>query len=103
MGDDMNPSAPRDNKPGRHCAVCGRYGGMGAAFVLKLYGYAIPPGAMAYAHPNCLRRAQLLAQEAALAELVNRCDGEAGVRADGSNIDTRWAHVVLDAPAQEEP
>lgn len=31
----------------------------------------------------------------ALRDLVTRCDGEAGVRADGSNIDTMHAHVVL--------
>lgn len=32
---------------------------------------------------------------AALADLVERCDGMEGVRADGSNIDTAWAHAVL--------
>lgn len=32
----------------------------------------------------------------ALDELVTRCDGEDGVRADGSNINTQSAHVVLD-------
>lgn len=32
---------------------------------------------------------------AALRELVERCDGEPGVRADGSNIDTRRAHIAL--------
>lgn len=31
----------------------------------------------------------------ALEDLVKRCDGEEGVRADGSNIDTAWAHSVL--------
>jgi hypothetical protein len=31
----------------------------------------------------------------ALEDLVERCDGSAGVRADGSNIDTRRAHAVL--------
>lgn len=34
---------------------------------------------------------------AALAELVQRCDTEPGVRADGSNIDTAQAHAALDA------
>lgn len=33
----------------------------------------------------------------ALEALVERCDGEAGVRADGSNIDTQHAHAALDA------
>jgi hypothetical protein len=32
---------------------------------------------------------------ATLAELVERCDGEEGVRADGSNIQTMRAHAVL--------
>lgn len=31
----------------------------------------------------------------ALQELVTRCDGDEGVRADGSNIETIRAHVVL--------
>ena len=31
----------------------------------------------------------------ALRELVARCDGEEGVRADGSNIQTMRAHAVL--------
>lgn len=30
-----------------------------------------------------------------LEDLVERCDGSAGVRADGSNIDTCRAHAVL--------
>ena len=33
--------------------------------------------------------------EAALRDLVKRCDGAEGVRADGSNIDTRGAHAAL--------
>lgn len=32
----------------------------------------------------------------ALRDLVRRCDGEEGVRPDGSNIDTRAAHAALD-------
>lgn len=32
---------------------------------------------------------------AALRNLVTRCDGEDGVRADGSNIPTAQAHAVL--------
>lgn len=31
----------------------------------------------------------------ALKDLVARCDGDEGVRADGSNIDTAWAHAVI--------
>jgi len=33
---------------------------------------------------------------AALEELVLRCDGEEGVRADGSNIQTMRAHAILE-------
>lgn len=33
----------------------------------------------------------------ALEDLVQRCDGAEGVRADGSNIDTRAAHAILEA------
>ena len=33
---------------------------------------------------------------AALQELVNRCDGDEGVRADGSNIQTMRAHAILE-------
>ena len=39
---------------------------------------------------------------AAFGDLVNRCDGDDGVRADGSNIDTAWAHSVLD-PLDADP
>jgi len=31
----------------------------------------------------------------ALRDLVARCDGDEGVRADGSNIDTAWAHAAI--------
>ncbi len=31
----------------------------------------------------------------ALKDLVARCDGDEGVRADGSNIDTALAHVII--------
>lgn len=37
------------------------------------------------------------ALRAALADLVARCDGDEGVRADGSNIQTMAAHAVLAA------
>lgn len=40
----------------------------------------------------CKQRDELAA---ALRRLVERCDGAAGVRADGSNIDTADAHGVL--------
>jgi hypothetical protein len=33
----------------------------------------------------------------ALRELVERCDGDEGVRADGSNIQTMRAHAILEA------
>ena len=33
---------------------------------------------------------------AALKDLVNRCDGTEGVLADGSNIQTRWAHAIIE-------
>lgn len=43
---------------------------------------------------------------AALEELVARCDGAEGVRADGSNIQTIRAHAVIamaqDAPSQRK-
>jgi hypothetical protein len=41
----------------------------------------------------------------ALRDLVRRCDGDEGVRSDGSNIDTLAAHVVLEkvAPPAEKP
>jgi hypothetical protein len=41
-----------------------------------------------------LAREKLKAQ-AALRQLVERCDGDEGVRADGSNLDTLAAHAVL--------
>lgn len=39
------------------------------------------------------RHGELLFRE--LGHLVNRCDGREGIRADGSNIDTRAAHMLL--------
>lgn len=44
-----------------------------------------------------------LSLRAVLAELVERCDGQSGVRADGSNIDTSAAHAVLAASPVEQP
>ena len=42
-------------------------------------------------------------QNHALSALVARCDGEQGVRADGSNIDTLHAHAALgDFDSKEE-
>lgn len=56
-------------------------------------------GAWRAAMPNlaaarlCAAAPQLLAE---LRRLVERCDGEEGVRADGSNIDTRAARALLE-------
>ena len=47
----------------------------------------------AYANATLIAAAPTLARE--LAELVLRCDGNEGVREDGSNIDTRGAHAAL--------
>lgn len=44
-----------------------------------------------FAEPEC----DSTAIREALEDLVTRCDGAEGVRADGSNIDTRGAHVAL--------
>lgn len=52
------PAKPRDARPGRHCAVCGRPGGSGFAVALRAAGYDVPRGAMAYAHASCMARAQ---------------------------------------------
>lgn len=52
----------------------------------------IPEGDWVRADDVAARIAEL---EAALRELVQRCDGEQGVRKDGSNIDTLAAHVAL--------
>lgn len=38
---------------------------------------------------------------AALTDLVARCDGEEGVRPDGSNINTCAAHAALEAATGE--
>lgn len=52
-----------------------------------------------YGQPERLASRQVIAAApallAALKELVARCDGEAGVRADGSNIETAQAHAAL--------
>jgi hypothetical protein len=39
---------------------------------------------------------------AALKDLVARCDGEEGVRADGSNIQTMQAHAAIQAAEGED-
>jgi hypothetical protein len=39
---------------------------------------------------------------AALRELVERCDGEEGVRADGSNIQTMAAHAAIEKAEGKE-
>lgn len=41
---------------------------------------------------------RVCAEHDALENLVERCDGAEGVRADGSNIDTLAAHIALDGP-----
>lgn len=46
--------------------------------------------------PACRVRAAAPALVAALRELVMRCDGDAGIRADGSNIETAQAHAALE-------
>ena len=49
-----------------------------------------------------LARSRINVLRAALEDLVRRCDGESGVRADGSNIDTLKAHAALAALWPEE-
>jgi hypothetical protein len=44
---------------------------------------------------STLDRIDALLLKRALRDLVTRCDGPEGVRADGSNIDTIKAHFVL--------
>lgn len=44
-------------------------------------------------------RARLIAE---LSALVKRCDGEEGVRADGSNIQTMAEHALLDELGEDE-
>lgn len=43
---------------GRCCWVCGRLGGAGFTRALALAGYEIAKGEMAYAHPDCMAKAQ---------------------------------------------
>jgi len=45
------------------------------------------------ADSNLIKAAPVLLK--ALKELVSRCDGEEGVRADGSNIQTHGAHMAI--------
>ena len=40
-------------------------------------------------------RSQVATLREALRDLATRCDGDEGVRADGSNIDTLAAHAAL--------
>lgn len=58
----MSPEAWRSRaKPqlaeGRCCWVCGRVGGNGFTTALRLAGYRVAKGQMAYAHAACMRRA----------------------------------------------
>jgi hypothetical protein len=57
-GQGKAPARHRDALPGRHCWVCGRIGGAGFTQALRLAGYDVPDGAIAYAHPDCMQRAQ---------------------------------------------
>ena len=43
---------------GRCCWVCGKLGGAGYTVALRLLGYDVPQGVMAYAHPECIAREQ---------------------------------------------
>lgn len=55
-------------------------------------------GELQYVDPDFARQLETQAQElrAALEELVLRCDGDEGVRADGSNIQTYQARAILE-------
>lgn len=52
-------------------------------------------------HPDARLLGAALELYEALEDLVRRCDGDEGVRADGSNIQTIAAHAAL-AKAREE-
>lgn len=45
----------------RCCWVCGKLGGAGFTTALRYAGYDVPRGEIGYAHPVCMRRAQLKA------------------------------------------
>lgn len=78
--------------------ICGRFG-------KGLFRYGKDQEALADAHVKRLQRAYTKREKTirdaapelfeALQDLVARCDGEEGVRPDGSNIDTLRAHMAL--------
>jgi len=41
--------------------VCGKRGGLGFTAALRIAGYYVPHGEMAYAHPPCMAKAQAAA------------------------------------------
>ena len=47
---------PTDDLPGRHCHICGKPGGVGAAFILRELGYEDWNDGKA--HSSCLQRAK---------------------------------------------
>ena len=49
----------RSNGRGRTCWICGKAGGTGFTAALRLLGYEVPRGTIAYAHGNCLAKAKL--------------------------------------------
>ena len=55
----------------------------------------LPNGSHKEAKANARLIAAAPEMAEALADLVERCDGEEGIRADGSNIQTMRAHAVL--------
>lgn len=76
------------------------------------FGLRLPDDLWKQAIPHAQRHLEGEAQKAweteaaklrnALVDLVLRCDGDEGVRADGSNIDTLSAHAAL-GWLKEEP
>lgn len=54
----MIQRAKQANPAARCCWVCGKLGGAGFTTALRLAGYDVPQGTMAYAHPGCAALAQ---------------------------------------------
>ena len=86
-----DPNFPRFMTHNEQVAITDREKGTGTTTMNNLFRQEI---ARLYARNWELRKA--------LENLVLRCDGEEGVRADGSNIDTRQAHVVLYGKKENE-